>query len=554
MQENELEGKRTVLIVDDDEVNGDILTFILGDAFQVRRAFNGQECLDIIREDHDIIDLVVLDVMMPVMTGIEVLKVRQNKPELKAIPFVVMTSEKEVEKECFSLGANDFIKKPYDNPDIIVARINRMIELSEDKSVIKEVKRDRLTNLYSFEFFKKYCHQFNLKYLDEAKDLLSIDIQGFHSINELYGRKYGDEVILEMTKVINAYINKVQGIAGRVNSDVLLVYCLHQESHLEFANTLNQELKKKNAHVRIGLYPNVDPTIEIDIAIGRAGTTRANVKDMNKFLAVFDQAAQDKASFNEKLVASFERSLQKGEFKVFYQPKYNIQGPQNTLSSAEALVRWIHPEYGMVSPGVFIPLFEKNGLIQQLDKYIFGEVARQMAQWRERYGRYIPVSANISRVDVFNPYLREEILQIVDRYHIPHDHYYLEITESAFGVSDADIIELAKALKSDGFKIEIDDFGAGYSSLNILSAIPFDVLKIDMAFIRKMDDNPKNKDIIKFIIDITHRFNAINVAEGVESEHHYRFLKENGCDVIQGYYFSKPLPASDFEKLIEREL
>ena len=554
LKEKELEGKRTILIVDDEEINGDILSSFLDDEFEIRRAFNGKECLDIIANEHDVIDLVVLDVMMPIMDGIEVLKNRQKDPVIKKIPFIVMTSDKESEKQCFLLGANDFIKKPYDNPDIIAARIKRMIELYDDKSIIKEFKRDKLTNLYSIDFFKKYANQFDLRYKDKEKDLLSIDVHGFHQINELYGRKYGDEVLLDITNIINNYLNKVKGIAGCNGGEVILLYCLHQNDYKDLVDELNNKLRKKNARVRIGLYPNVDPSIDKDIAIGRAGSTRMSIKDINMCLAVFDQAAQDKASFNEKLIAAFDDSLSKGEFKVFYQPKYNIQGEKNVLSSAEALVRWIHPEYGMISPGVFIPLFETNGLIQQLDNYIFNEVARQIAEWYQKYQKYIPVSVNISRVDIFNPNLEKEILEAVDKYQIPHSSYYLEITESAFGVSDADVISLANALRKDGFMIEIDDFGAGYSSLNMLSALPFDVLKIDMAFIRKMNDNPKNKEIIKLIIDITHRFNAINVAEGVESEDHYLFLKENGCDVIQGYYFSKPLPSGEFEQLLKKEL
>ena len=553
LKEKELEGKRTILIVDDEEINGDILSSFLDDEFEIRRAFNGQECLDIIANEHEVIDLIVLDVMMPVMDGIEVLRNRQKDPNLKKIPVIVMTSDKESEKQCFILGANDFIKKPYDNPDIIAARIKRMIELYDDKSIIKEFKRDKLTNLYSIDFFKKYANQFDLKYPDKAKDLLSIDVHGFHQINELYGRKFGDELLLEMTSVIVNYMNKVKGIAGCMSGEVILLYCFHQDDYKDLLEELNEKLRKKNARVRIGLYPNVDQNVDKDIAIGRAGSTRMSIKDIKACVAIFDHAAQDKASFNEKLVAAFDESLRKGEFKVFYQPKYNIQGEKNVLSSAEALVRWIHPEYGMISPGVFIPLFEANGLIQQLDNYIFNEVARQIAEWYQKYQRYIPVSVNISRVDIFNPNLENEIIEAVDKYNVPRSVYYLEITESAFGVSDVDVISLAKALRNDGFKMEIDDFGAGYSSLNMLSALPFDVLKIDMGFIRKMNDNPKNKEIIKLIIDITHRFDAINVAEGVESEDHYLFLKENGCDVIQGYYFSKPLPSMEFEELIKKE-
>ena len=553
LKEKDLENKKTILIVDDEEINGDILSSFLEGLFEIRRASNGKECLDIIAKEHDVIDLVLLDVMMPIMDGKEVLAYRQKNSNLKKIPFIVMTSDKEIEKECFLLGANDFIKKPYDNPDIIVARLQRMIELYDDKSIIKEFKRDKLTNLYSFDFFKKYAHQFNLKYPNKSKDVLSIDIVGFHLINELYGKKYGDEVLLEMTSIINAYISKVKGLAGRINSDIFLIYCLHQEDHRELVNNLNNNLKKKNARVRIGLYPNVDSDIEIDIAIGRADTARKSIKDLNSCLAIFDKEAQDKASFNEKLVASFEKSLKSKEFKVYYQPKYNIQGKTNVISSAEALVRWIHPDYGMISPGIFIPLFETNGLIQQLDNYIFNEVARQMNEWYEKYHKYVPISVNISRVDVFNPRLKEEIIEAVDKYHIPHDVYYLEITESAFGTNDIDVIALAKDLREEGFKVEIDDFGSAYSSLNTLATLPFDVLKIDMCFIKKMNDNPRNKDVIKLIINIAQMFNATSVAEGVENEEQYLFLKENGCDVVQGYYFSKPLPQTDFEELLKKE-
>ena len=175
LKEIELESKRTVLIVDDEEINRDIMSSILEGLFEIRHASNGQECLDIIANEHDVIDLVLLDVMMPVMDGKQVLAYRQKHANLKKIPFIVMTSDKEIEKECFLLGANDFIKKPYDNPDIIVARLQRMIELYDDKSIIKEFKKDKLTNLYSFDFFKKYAHQFDAKYSNQNKDVLSID-------------------------------------------------------------------------------------------------------------------------------------------------------------------------------------------------------------------------------------------------------------------------------------------------------------------------------------------------------------------------------------------
>ena len=217
-------------------------------------------------------------------------------------------------------------------------------------------------------------------------------------------------------------------------------------------------------------------------------------------------------------------------------------------------MRWISPKFGFVSPGEFIHLFEENGLIGKLDAYIFEKAAKYMRQLKDKYGVYIPLSVNLSRVDIYRPNIVEEIINYVDSNGVPRDKYYVEITESAFVEDAKEVIPVINHIRNSGFKVEIDDFGSGYSSFGALADLPFNVLKIDMQFIRSMDNNPKVKDIIKMIINLAKMFNATSVAEGVETEAQYLFLKESGCDVIQGYYFSKPLPYEDFEKLIEKEL
>ena len=189
-----------------------------------------------------------------------------------------------------------------------------------------------------------------------------------------------------------------------------------------------------------------------------------------------------------------------------------------------------------------------------LDDYILRTVAKQIHLWHEKYGIYMPVSVNISRVDIFNPNLETNIINYVDKYHIPHDKYLIEITESAYAENDKVVVNLVSSLKAKGCKVEIDDFGTGYSSLGALADLPFDVLKIDMSFIRKIDADEKVNSIIKMIIELAKAMNAITIAEGVETERHYQFLKENGCDVIQGYYFSKPLPENEYEELMKKEL
>ncbi|MBO6280194.1 MAG: EAL domain-containing protein [Bacilli bacterium] len=556
--EKELESKKTVLIVEDEEINRNILSSIIKDDFNILIACNGQEALDSLNKYKKEIDLVLLDIFMPDIDGREILKIRQNRPDLKKIPFIVCTGERTIELECFKLGVNDFIKKPYENPEIIIARMKRMIELYEDRGIIKEVKKDKLTDLFGIEFFKKYAIEMDNKYPKMNKDLLSINITRFRLVNELYGRDFGDEVLKNIAESLKTYLNEHKGIAGRNSSDNFLLYCEHQDSYFELAESLVKHIQEmtnsSNVRIRVGVYPNVDTSLDKDIAIGRAiSAANSIVGDFNRLIAVYDENYQNRVVYLEELINCFEQAIKEKQFMIYYQPKYKIQGDKNTLCSAECLVRWIHPQYGMISPGAFIPLFEENGLIRKLDNYIFEDAARQMKEWKEKYGFIVPLSVNVSRADIYNPNIVDDLLKHVDSNGIPRDKYYIEITESAYSENADQLISVVNRLRECGFKIEIYDFGSGYSSLNILTELPFDVLKIDMAFIKNVDRNYHNREIIKMIIDITKTLGVLSITEGVETQEHYDFLKEAGCDVIQGYYFSKPLPVNEFEKLLEKE-
>ena len=177
-----------------------------------------------------------------------------------------------------------------------------------------------------------------------------------------------------------------------------------------------------------------------------------------------------------------------------------------------------------------------------------------MGEWKKKYGIIVPLSLNLSRIDIYRPGIVEDIIKFVDSNNIPRESYFVEITESAFVENANEVIPVIEKIRNSGFKVEIDDFGSGYSSFGALIDLPFDVLKIDMQFIRSMDRSQKVKEIIKMIINLSKTMNALTVAEGVETKEQCDFLRENGCDVVQGYYFSKPLPVEDFEKLIEKEL
>ena len=240
---------------------------------------------------------------------------------------------------------------------------------------------------------------------------------------------------------------------------------------------------------------------------------------------------------------------------VYFQPKYDIRPDKPVLASAEALVRWDHPELGMISPGVFIPLLEENGLILDLDQFVWRETAARIKDWKNRLGFSVPVSVNVSRIDMLTPNLKAIFRDILKTYDLKAEDLMLEITESAYTGDSDQVITTAKELRGMGmgFRIEMDDFGTGYSSLGMLCNLPIDALKLDMSFVRSAFGETRDVRMIELIIDIADYLNVPVVAEGVETEEQYLVLKAMGCDLVQGYYFSKPVPPEAFDHfLIER--
>ena len=208
----------------------------------------------------------------------------------------------------------------------------------------------------------------------------------------------------------------------------------------------------------------------------------------------------------------------------------------------------------MVSPGDFIPLFEGNGLISQVDGFVWQEAAKQVAKWRDQYGFTLPVSVNLSRADVFDPQLVERLTRLIKDYELACGDLKLEVTESAYTDNAAMVLDVIARLRELGFQIEMDDFGSGYSSLNMLSDMPVDVLKMDMKFVRNIESSDTDRRMIALIIDLAKYLEVLVVAEGVETKGQLNMLQEGGCDLIQGYYFSRPLPPEEFEELIKREI
>ncbi len=539
--------KRLILIADDEYVNREILGNILESEYDIIYAEDGLETLKLIKENIDKLSLVLLDLIMPKMDGLELLERLRDDSKLSNIPVIVITSDQLSEEKSLSLGAADFIPKPYPRQTVIKARIKRTIVLYEDRRIINYTERDLLTRLYNKEYFYQYASLYD-KYYDDIMDAIFIDIRHFHIINDRFGNHYSDEVLKTTASILKGIAKRLNGMVCRKEKDSFMLYLKHQDDY----SFILDELRKRNKDIvyRIGVYENVDKNIDVTIRFDRAKLASDKLKtSMTKNIEYYNEKMREKELYEEQLIYDFEKSLLNNEFEVYYQPKFNVKGDKPYLSSAEALIRWFHPTLGLISPAGFIPLFEENGLIQRLDRFVWSEVGKKIKEWKETLGFYVPISVNVSRIDMYEPDFIDTLLKIINDNNLSTKDIYLEITESAYTSNSAQMIEIVNKLRALGFSIEMDDFGTGYSSLNMISELPIDVLKLDMLFVKNASKKNDTK-IVEVIIDIAKYLGAPVIAEGVETKTQVDLLKSLGCDIIQGYYFSKPIPAAEFEKYI----
>lgn len=549
-------GKRQILVADDELVNRELLGAILADDYEVLQASNGQEALDIIREKKKTLSLVLLDLRMPVMSGQELLTILHEDPELAQVPVVVLTSDQDAEVESLTLGAIDFIPKPYPQVSVILARVRRTIELSEDRQIIRSTERDVLTGLYNREYFYRYAEQFDQHHSDLEMDAIVVDVNHFHMINERFGTAYGDEVLRRVGEKVREMVRDSGGIVCRREADTFMVYCPHREDYRAILENASIGLGGKDSgssrvRLRMGVYARVDKSVDIQRRFDRAKSAADTVRNsFARTIGLYDSALHEHELYNEQLIEEFHRAIEERQFKVFYQPKFDVRPEIPVLASAEALVRWQHPTLGMISPGVFIPLFEENGLIQTLDHYVWRTAAAQIREWKERFSFTVPVSVNVSRIDMYDPNLIETFRSILEENGLEAREMLLEITESAYTQDSDQIINTVNELRSRGFRIEMDDFGTGYSSLNMISTLPIDALKLDMQFIRNAFNERRDTRMLEVIIDIADYLSVPVIAEGVETKEQLAALKAMGCDLVQGYYFSRPIPAKDYERFV----
>ena len=550
--------KRRILLIEDEMINQQILQMVLQDSYDVIPAVTGTQALEVIHEQYDTLSLVLLDLNLPDIHGLDVLREIKNDSRYARIPVIVMTADSDAEVECLTLGAIDFIPKPYPRPEVILARILRTVELSEDRDILRWTERDQLTGLYNKEFFNRYADQIDIHHRDSRTDAIVLNVNHFHMINDRYGRSFGDEVLRRIAEKLLEIVEVTGGIVSRNMADIFWIYCPHRTDYAaildEVSDALNEDGQSETRiRLRMGVYSDVDKELDIERRFDRAKLAADSVNgSVTKVIGMYDSSMYEAELLSEQLIEDFPAAIRERQFQVYYQPKFDVRPSEPILSSAEALVRWFHPTLGMVNPGLFINLFEQNGLISMLDQYVWSEAAMQIRRWKERFGITLPVSVNVSRVDLYDPELVGKLQDIVSRNGLTSRELLLEITESAYTEDAEQIIEKVTQLRKLGFQIEMDDFGSGYSSLNMLTTLPIDALKLDMQFIRNAFRERKDTRLLEVMILLAESFDLPTIAEGVETAEQLFTLKMMGCTIVQGYYFSRPLPAAEFESFMSR--
>ena len=548
--------KKQILVVEDNELNRAILCGILADDYDVLEAENGKAALEVLRQHKDSIALVLLDMMMPVMDGNAFLDCVKADAELSLIPVIVTTqSESELDEvAALSRGATDFVTKPY-RPTVILHRVASIIKLRETAAMVNQFQYDRLTGLYSKEFFYQKVRERLAEEPDTDYCIVCTNIENFKLFNDTFGTKEGDRLLQELSRIGQQIVGSA-GFCGRLSADHFL--CLVQKDKEEKDRQNFGKLDVvaspilRSVVMRWGIYEITDRSVPVEQMCDRALLAANSIKGRyNEYFAVYDDVLRRRLLREKAITDEMEKALEEKQFTVYLQPKYSLM--ENRMSGAEALVRWIHPEWGFMSPGEFVPLFEKNGFIHRMDAFVWEQACALLRDWKRKGYPLVPISVNVSRADVYHTDLVQALCELTARYGVEPEYLHLEITESAYADNPGQIISTVSELRSKGFLVEMDDFGSGYSSLNMLGQMKLDILKLDMKFVQNEIAKPMEQSILNDIISMAHRRRLSVVAEGVETREQADRLMRLGCDHAQGYFFAKPMPAGQFEELLARQ-
>lgn len=432
-----------------------------------------------------------------------------------------------------------------------------IVNRRSQKEIEESLTVDGLTGLLSRRGFEERAAAILHKYRSRNYCIVEFDVDNFKGINNTYGFAQGDRLLCEMAGLISGWMEG-QAICARINADDFVLLSEQRETLVsELEELLSRAVKNQNVFealgdigFTLGAYQIENNGEIIKTIMDKASTAHKTAKlHKHKSLLWYDESLIEKIELENRYLEQMHQGVKAGEFKMFLQPKVELSGMD--VIGAEALVRWEMPDRGMVYPDEYIPLFEKNGSIVDLDYYMLETACAYLRRRLDESQPVFTLSVNFSRVTLYQQTFYDTVLEIVNRFDLPHYYIEIEVTESAFNeVTDA-VLQTLQRLRDAGFYISMDDFGAGYSNLNMLSRFPIQIIKLDREFVRDLEQNKNVRGIIACVVDMAHAMGLKVICEGVEREEHVRFLRNIGCDYAQGYYFSRPIPQDEFGQIYQ---
>jgi diguanylate cyclase (GGDEF)-like protein len=562
--------KRTadkLLVVDDDANNRDMLSRrLIRRGYEVDVAEDGQAALDkVLRENYD---LVLLDQMMPGMSGLDVLRLLRGTYSQSDLPVIMVTAidQSQAVVEALDHGANDYVVKPVDMP-IVVARIQSQLARSRADRLLKV--SDPLTGLSNrVLLLARLAESAGQSQASSSMALLLLNLDGFKTINDSFGHSVGDQILVNVAGrfrgvVAEAGITAEESLVARIGGDefvILVERALGENQPARLADSLLACLAEPvlwngvrvPVSASIGVMVSRDPGSTPEELLRDADLAMYRAKELGKHCwQVFEPALRARAQARVSMAIDMRHAVERGELLTVYQPKIDLA--TRRITGFEALLRWQHPQRGMVYPVDFIPVAEETGLIIPLGGWILRTACLQLREWQEQFPVHPPLSMNVnlSVKQLLDPSIVDLVRAVLEETGVPPKTLKLELTESCVMSGVGHATEILSQLQAMGVGLKLDDFGTGYSSLSYLKALHFDSLKIDRSFISKLGEDAESHAIVETIVELAHTLHMSVVAEGIESEQQLHALTGMGCDTGQGFYFSEPVRGDAAERLLE---
>ena len=559
---------KTALVVDEISENRAIFQELLQNDLNIIEASSVDAAIEVFSNGKHQIDVVLTGLSFPEKSGFDLITWLRENRYLDSLPVIVISSEysdASVDR-AFELGATDYIRRPFAERLLVRRVLTTVLMYQNKKDLIRQIDQrydaseseiDEMTNLYTKKAFFEKAEEYLAAHRGEALCMVSVDLDHFTLYNQLFGRDAGDRYIKYVSAILRGYVKKYGGIAGYAGADSFYYLCPDDEKFFDDVKMKTRaELRNRDLEIgyapKYGVYRIQDDGKTILDICDCANTALSAVRKDYAHLFSWYNSSMEQKNDEFKLIREAEYALRNHEFTFFLQPKCNML--TGKLVGSEALVRWIRRDGRLISPGVFVPVLENNGFITKVDSMVWEEVCRWLRFCADMEYPLLPVSINISRNDFYNMDVCAFLTGLIKQYELPMDCVELEITESAYAEGEMSLKQEIDKLKDAGFKVLMDDFGSGYSSLNSLKDIDIDILKIDMRFLSMdLSNMDKGVSILETIVNMAHAMKLAIVVEGVETVDQVKFLTSINCLYAQGYYYYKPMNKNAFEDLISDE-